>query len=167
MKIVVKDANIIFSLLDADLMDIVMELQHEIWTTDFVLSEIENGLQLKKIEDYISEGRIKLYSFNSAELEKITLLSANRSLSVTDCSVFLASEIKSAALITGDKTLRNFAESNGVEVRGLLWIFDELIKYRIIEPDCAIQKLIFISQSSMRLPTNEVESRRIKWSSLN
>gem|GEM_PF-6577439 len=52
-------------------MNVVMELNYEIRTTDFVLSEIEHVTQLKKIEDYISDGRIKLYSFSNAELEKI------------------------------------------------------------------------------------------------
>ncbi|MDP4173817.1 MAG: hypothetical protein Q8933_07610 [Bacteroidota bacterium] len=48
MKIIVKDANIIFSLLDSELMDACLKLDYEVWTSDFVINEIENTGQKRK-----------------------------------------------------------------------------------------------------------------------
>lgn len=163
MKIIVKDANVIFSLLDSDLMDLCLKLDYEVWTSDFVINEIEDTGQKKKIGKYIRNNKINVYAYSGEEVAEIFELSKNRSLSDADCSVFLLTKIKRGILVSSDKALRTFAVSNGIEVRGIIWIIDELVKNKIIDPVIAAEKLEFIATKSMWLPAIEVESRINKW----
>ncbi|MDP4196393.1 MAG: hypothetical protein Q8940_15155 [Bacteroidota bacterium] len=163
MKIIVKDANIIFSLLDSELMDACLKLDYEVWTSDFVINEIENTGQKRKIGKHIRSKKINVYTYSGEEVAEIYELSENRSLSDADCSVFLLTKIKNGILVSSDKALRTFAVKNGIEVKGIIWIIDELVKYKIIDPTVAAEKLEFIAKKSMWLPANEVESRINKW----
>ncbi|MCZ7620159.1 MAG: hypothetical protein M5U32_18315 [Myxococcota bacterium] len=51
----------------------------------------------------------------------------NRHPQLNDCfALALAEDIDDCVLLTGDGALRRVAEENGVEVRGVLWIIDQL-----------------------------------------
>ncbi|MCU7491517.1 MAG: hypothetical protein ACM3UR_11265 [Bacteroidota bacterium] len=167
MRIIVKDANIIFSLLDSELMDLCLKLDYEFWTSDFVINEIEDTGQKRKIGKYVKDKRINIYSYNGEEVAQIFELSENRSLSDADCSVFLLTQIKNGILLSSDRALRAFATRNGIEVKGMIWILDELVKNKIMDPSAAAEKLEFIAENSMWLPASEVESRINRWKGMS
>jgi predicted nucleic acid-binding protein len=57
----------------------------------------------------------------------------HRRLKLNDCfALTLAEDIKGSLLLTGDGLLRRIAESNGIEVRGVLWVIDELEAHGIV-----------------------------------
>lgn len=85
-------------------------------------------------------------------------------LSVTDCAVCYYARKHSATILTGDKRLRKYAESGNVEVRGVLFIFDELVSQSIIDAGIAAQKLRELININVRLPKSEIEKRIKKWS---
>lgn len=167
MRIIVKDANIIFSLLDSELMDLCLKLDYEFWTSDFVINEIEDTGQKRKIGKYVKDKRINIYSYNGEEVAQIFELSENRSLSDADCSVFLLAQIKNGILLSSDRALRVLATRNGIEVKGMIWILDELVKNKIMDPSAAAEKLEFIAKNSMWLPASEVESRINRWKGMS
>ena len=56
-------------------------------------------------------------------------------LKLNDCfALTLAEEMGDCILLTGDGPLRRIAESNGIEVRGVLWVTDELEAHAIEPP---------------------------------
>lgn len=69
----------------------------------------------------------------------------------------------SGTLLTGDGKLRTRASKEGIEVRGILFIFDELLKQNLIGFQLALEKLQELSLINTRLPKSEIESRILLW----
>ncbi|MGN0731384.1 MAG: hypothetical protein ACI4MA_05665 [Treponema sp.] len=66
-------------------------------------------------------------------------------------------------LLTGDGKLRKSAEADNVKVSGILYIFDNLVEYGILEKADAANLLEKLMQINMRLPKGECEKRILKW----
>lgn len=97
-------------------------------------------------------------------LEEISVLQeANNGLSVNDCSVWYYSKQNNYSLITGDGLLRKCASRDGVDVKGIFFILDELIHNKIITPDTAAQKLELMIELGCRLPIKECSERLKNW----
>lgn len=166
MEIIVNDTNIFIDLQSIGLLRALCDLPYDVRTVDFVVNEIKDQEQADSLATLIGEGKIKVESFNIEELAEIieehTTVSGN--LSVPDCSVCYYARKHSATLLTGDRQLRRYAESNNVTVRGVLFIFDELVAQNLIEAGIAAQKLKELTNINVRLPKSEIEKRIKKWS---
>lgn len=66
-------------------------------------------------------------------------------------------------LLTGDRKLRNSAVNEGVEVRGIIYVFDELVANGIMTPSSAAEKLALLKSINPRLPESEIEKRLKQW----
>ena len=166
MEIIVNDTNIFIDLQSIGLLRALCDLPYDVGTVDFVVNEIKDLTQAESLATLVREGKIKVESFNIEELAEIieehSTVSGN--LSVPDCSVCYYARKHSATLLTGDRQLRRYAESNNVTVRGVLFIFDELVAQNIIEAGIAAQKLKELTNINVRLPKSEIEKRIKKWS---
>jgi len=166
MKFVVNDTNIFFDLIYVELLDAFFQLEHTVYTTDFIISEIEEPEQLEIITKFIEDERLFIGTLNPEALEEISALQeANKGLSVHDCSVWFYSKQNNFSLITGDGLLRKCALKDGVDVKGILFILDELVNNELITPDTAAKKLQLLIKCGSRLPHNECETRLKKWRS--
>jgi len=57
----------------------------------------------------------------------------HRPLKLNDCfALALAESVEESILLTGDGTLRRVAETHAVEVRGVLWVIDELERNGVV-----------------------------------
>lgn len=166
MEIIVNDTNIFIDLQSIGLLRALCDLPYDVRTVDFVVNEIKDRAQAESLATLVREGKIKVESFNIDELAEIieehSAISGN--LSVPDCSVCYYARKHSATLLTGDRQLRRYAEGNNVTVRGVLFIFDELVAQNIIEAGIAAQKLRELTNINVRLPKSEIEKRIKKWS---
>ncbi len=160
MKIIVNDANILFDLLDIDLIDEFCRLPFEKMITEAVLGEFDDQT-LQSYQKTFESGQIEIYPLNADQLEKVVLLKNTYSaaLSFPDCScLFLAKEL-SAILLTGDKPLRKTAREEKIRVHGSLWVMDQLVKENIIDHKKAFEKLTLLMKVNKRLPIPECEKR--------
>lgn len=69
-------------------------------------------------------------------------------------------------LLTGDKRLRTVAAEEGVQVRGTIWVFDELLREDIISTDqyvAFMEELLKFNGQGIRLPISELEARISKY----
>ncbi len=66
-------------------------------------------------------------------------------------------------LLTGDLHLRKAATAEKVVVHGTLWLLDQLVKYKILEPIEAIGALAAMRKNNSRLPRIECEKRIKCW----
>ena len=84
-------------------------------------------------------------------------------LKLNDCfALTLAEEIGDCILLTGDGPLRRIAEGNGIEVRGVLWVMDELEAHDIVAVASLHAALrLFHDADLVFLPPEEV-LRRIR-----
>lgn len=166
MEIIVNDTNIFIDLHSIGLLRALCDLPYDVRTVDFVVNEIKDPTQFEYLTALVTEGKIKVETFNIEELAEIiaehSIVPGN--LSIPDCSVCYYARKHSATLLTGDRQLRKYAENSNVAVRGVLFIFDELVARNIIESGIAAQKLRELTNINVRLPKSEIEKRIKKWS---
>lgn len=162
MIIVVNDANIIFDVIEINLTEFFFQLDYKFLITDFVYKEIEKAEQIMLLEEYIQNKSLDIYEID--DINKIYGKNLkNQTLSAEDCSVLIAAEEEKAIILTGDKALRQIAEKDGIEVHGILWVFDRLVDNEIILDDLAIDKLTNLMEINNRLPIDECQKRIKKW----
>lgn len=165
MEFVVNDTNIFFDLIHADLLDIFFQLDIQVFTTDLIVSEIEDPVQLNLVQRFINEGTLTVATHSFDELVQLNdLKNTNSGLSIQDCSVWYYSKQNNYTLLSGDGLLRKIASQNGVMVKGLLYIFDQLVELNIIAPGTAADKLEhLIVDLGTRLPKAECDKRIERW----
>ena len=166
-KIVVNDTNVFIDLLDVGLLDKFFLLPWEIHTTDFVMWELLREGQKETVEAYKHDGKLHVAEFDFDELMVINSLhkrfKESTNVSVPDCSVWYYAKQNNYTLLTGDRKLRNSAMNDGVEVRGIIHVFDELVETGTIPSDIAAEKLALLKELNPRLPQTEIEKRLKMW----
>lgn len=96
------------------------------------------------------------------EVRKLHKLHESKTnVSLTDCSVWYYARKHNYELLTGDRKLRNYSLNDGVEVHGILYVFDALVSGNVIASEIAVQKLELLQKSNTRLPKDEI-TRRLK-----
>ena len=136
MEIIVNDTNIFIDLHSIGLLDCLCELPYEIRTVDFVMAEI-------------------------SEPRQHSAVSGN--LSIPDCSVCYYARKHGITLLTGDRQLRKYAEAEKLTVRGILFVFDELVAYSVVSSEVAAAKLKELYSINVRLPKSEIQRRIDLW----
>lgn len=164
MQIVVNDTNLFIDLIHAELIDLFFQLPFEVHTTDFVVDEIEDPEQEVIILNLIETERLYVAGLASEEVEEILLLQfTDIRLSIPDCSVWYYSKKNNYILMTGDNLLRKTASNDHITVRGMLFVFDELIRCELISPTEASVKLQFLLDTGSRLPKDDCKDRFEQW----
>ncbi len=166
-KIVVNDTNVFIDLLYVGLLDKFFRLPWEIHTTDLVMLELVKEGQKETVEVYETMGFLNVAKFDFDEVLEINKLlkrfESKTNVSLTDCSVWYYAKQNSYALLTGDRKLRNSALSEGVEVHGIIYVFDALVESKIIPVSMAHERLELLKEHNPRLPQNEIDKRLKLW----
>jgi rRNA-processing protein FCF1 len=165
MEIVVNDTNILIDLYSIDLLEAFFRLPITVHTVDFVINEIKEESQLDCIREYIRRGLLYVHRFSVQELENIVELhrGASGNVSLTDCSVWYYAKCNNYVLLTGDRQLRARAIGTNVAVKGIIYVFDELVEKRIITPSFAAVKLEELFFKNQRLPKRIIQERIESW----
>ncbi|MCF0197630.1 MAG: hypothetical protein HUK03_10480 [Bacteroidaceae bacterium] len=164
-KIVISDTNILIDLVDVGLIDVFFTLPLEIHTTTYILQEVLRLEQRTAIEKHIALGNLHVTSLEGEAFIDLLLLynEAGSNLSVKDCSVWLFASQMKGALLTGDANLRRKAAQNGIEVHGILYIFDQMVEHNVLSASLARSALSFLAVHNERLPKVEIEKRLELW----
>lgn len=108
------------------------------------------------------------YGLISLELTEIEfylsfeLITKHPQLSRYDALALSIAKTRDFILLTGDKRLRTAASEEGVQVRGTIWIFDELLRENVLtdsEYVGFLKELLKYNNREIRLPASEIESR--------
>jgi len=164
MRVVINDANILIDLAKLELLDVFSQLNFELHSTDFVLAEL-NKSQRVLIDKLILDNVLNIIKtediddFNGIS----SLLERTNGLSFEDCSVWYYSKKMNGILLTGDGKLRKQARKDEIVVKGIIYIFDELLAQGLISYAIAILRMKQLIQLNMRLPEAEIEKRLIEW----
>jgi predicted nucleic acid-binding protein len=161
--IAVQDANILIDLIKTGLFDHCLALPFSFTTTNIIMDELIEE-QAAVIEPHINSGKFSVIKITADELGEIMLLSEeNTSLSEQDWSAFYYAQKKSSLLLTGDKRLRTIAESKGIIVCGILWVFDRLVENGVLSEEEACTNLKILKNINKRIPQTEYEKRIKNW----
>ncbi|MCD8435978.1 PIN domain-containing protein [Tenacibaculum dicentrarchi] len=164
MKIVINDANILIDLAKLDLLDVFSKLPFDLYTTDFVYEEL-NEEQRSPVSVLHQNGYLKIIETEEIiDFQNITeLLNSSSGLSFEDCSVWYYSQKLSGTLLTGDGKLRKQVTKQGIEVRGIIYILDELVRKNLLDFPIAIKKIKELFLLNNRLPRKEIDKRIEYW----
>lgn len=159
MKCVI-DANILIDLNNGGILAKLFALALDISTPDAVLDEmIEPD---RSTLQHMGLGMITL-SPNQL-LETARMHAEDARLSLGDCAALIAARDERVFLLTGDKRLRDMAETISLETHGVLWILDEIEAAELLnhaELAASLQKML---DQGARLPAHECEQRFLRWS---
>ncbi|MFV8368885.1 hypothetical protein [Flavobacterium sp. LB2R40] len=166
MRVIINDANILIDLVLLNLMNEFIQLEIELKTTDFVFEELNEDQKII-IEEFINSGKIELIITEKEEdfISIVTILDNSSGLSFEDCSVWHYAHKLDGILLSGDGRLRKQATANGILVKGILYVFDQLLLNNLISFDYAIEKLEQLYEINPRLPSNSKNERITSWSS--
>ena len=167
MKILVNDTNILIDLHSVGLLEEMCRLPYEIHTVDFVVAEIADADQRRIFDELVAQGGIFIDGFTADEVIEIVEehSSVSVNLSIPDCSVCYFARKHNVPMLTGDRRLRRYAEEQSIEVHGILFIFDELVKHDIISTSMAADRLEELFAINARLPKAEIRERINRWRS--
>ena len=165
MRIIINDANILIDLVHLNMMNNFIQLELDLKTTDFIFEEL-NDDQKEIINVYIESNQIELITTEEDEdFESIASILDNSSgLSFEDCSVWHYANKLNGILLSGDGKLRKQATANGVSVKGILYIFDQLLLKKLISFDYAMEKIEELYKINPRLPIDAKDERILNWS---
>ena len=156
----VTDANILFDADKGGILHEMFQLPIFFITSDFVASrELKNP----PLSSFEQEG-IHIEELSQNEIRMLDeIKSLNKNLSINDISVFILAKKRGITLLTGDDALKTYAESSGVQVHGILWILDELVRNEIISKRDASNALRRMLDHGCRLPQKECDDRFSCW----
>lgn len=157
VEIVIKDACILFDLLDLGLLSDFYRLKFIVITTPEVIAEIVDEEQLSEIQPYIDNGHLQIDQFGVFE-HILAIVESNPGLSLTDAAVLEVATRREAAILSSDKSLRNESVRRGITVKGLLWIIEELYKQEILSLEVTIEKLLLYPEVNKRAPKSEISN---------
>lgn len=165
-RICIIDANILLDFQAGDCIDLLFSLPFDFRTSDIVAYEVRRSFTRQEL-DLVG---LQIEELEGAQNETIyTMHQEHQELSVQDISVFLLAERRKAYLISGDGTLREFAESHSIECHGTIWLLENLIKMKIIshlDAAAALRKMLEEPCPPRWLPREECEKRIKKWESM-
>ena len=167
MDIVVNDTNILIDLYESGLLNICRNMNLEFHTLDMIMQEIENKDQQAGVQQLIDSGCLKVKSLSGEQLvlviEKINEYNGVCNLSPEDISVMVYAKEHGYRLLTGDKTLREKASLENVQVSGILYLTDLMINENLISPLKMAEALEKMLQSNKRLPRKLIIERIEKY----
>jgi len=157
VEVVIKDACIMFDLIDLGLLDGFYQLELIVMTTPGVIAEILDETQLKQVQVYIDNGRLQIDTSGTLEdLDQI--VEANPGLSFTDASVLDLATRHKATVLSSDQSLRKESQKRGLTVRGLLWIIEQLHLEQILAIEVMLEKLKLYQELNKWAPRSHIEA---------
>jgi len=165
MKVVVEDANVLLDLVNGGLLGLWLGVEFKNSTTHLVWEEVALTHQRQEVQPFIDSGLLTLDEIQPQSWEEIFHFSNSCGVSISDASVWFIAKSERAILLTGDSKLRKSAKAVGVEVRGVLWVLDELVVRGKILPSSATLALNKMIADGSFLPSEECRLRRSKWAS--
>ena len=159
MKSLILDSSVCIDLHHGGLLLVVLQLGYTAMIPDVILSELNDppGSEFEAL----GYGSVSL---SGEEVAEITFLQRQYpKLSVKDAFALRCSIKTSGTLLAGDHDLRIAATAENVEVHGVLWILDELVKSHLLRARDAKMALEQILANKARLPKYECETRLTTW----
>jgi predicted nucleic acid-binding protein len=128
------------------------------------LTELTDAEQKAAANGLVSRGVLIISDTAANEWSAAEKLARTWGVSIPDASVALLARKMDAVLMTGDGTLRRKALAEKMEVKGTLWVVDELVARDALSSSEALEALRKILESGSFLPQADCRTRIEKWS---
>lgn len=165
MILAVTDANIFIDLIYLEMLGYLFNLDIEIHTTLEVHDQL-NTNQKKIIQNFIQSKDLLVYSFSFEELSEIYSIDCPNGLELADRTIFYYAEKFNSVVLSGDVKLRKYCEKINIEVKGIIWVFDQLYEKRVLDSRILADKMEELIQFNSRLPLEICQERIEKWKTI-
>jgi len=154
MQLLISDANILIDLEEGFLVEQLFKLPYEFCIPDILFEEeleehhrhlIEKGLELRVLRSETMRYAMEL-------IRRYTKASRN------DCFALAQATQENCPLLTGDRDLRNAAESESVKVRGTIWLVEVMVRHNLINIVQAREAYARMQDAGRRLPWGIAEA---------
>lgn len=126
------------------------------------MGELTQNDERERIEKFVSAGLLKVITFE--RIEPILEMSIKRNgLKIADRSAMFVAIQQKAILLSGDGDLRKEALEKGIEVHGVIWMFETFVNCLLIPPTDAYIALTSMLSVGRRLPIEAIEFLAEKW----
>lgn len=148
------DSNILIDLVAGKILPGFFQLPLYLLTTRFVVDELhEPDGQL------ILNYGVTVCGLSTDEITEMRRLGAqHRRLSSADISAFILARRMQVTLLTGDSRVRALAHQHGINVRGSLWVLDEMVRLDVIAPLVASEALVRVLRGGGSLTRGRMQS---------
>jgi predicted nucleic acid-binding protein len=154
-QLLISDTNILIDLEEGELITALFRLPYHFQVPDILYAE--------ELEDQHSH--LLSMGLSQKELSPETLIYAQRVMqnisgpSRNDCFALALARQESCPLLTGDKALRSAAKNEAIDVRGTIWVVEELIHHQLITPEQAHHTYNLMKARGRRLPWEQAFKR--------
>lgn len=158
-NVLVSDTNIWIDLHRGGLLEIAFSLPYQFVTTDFAWRELRSppGADLEAM------GLLVQALSSEAVGAVFALRETLRNPSLADMSCFYLAATHRWTLLTGDMAIRKACEEENMDVRGTLWLMDQLFAHGLVPGYELSESLQSILNTGGRLPLAECQSRIANW----
>lgn len=158
MRIVVSDSSCLIDLRKASLLDAFVRLPYELLIPNTLFDgELVKFTAAQKRA--LVRGGLQVVDLpGESVLRAADVTRQLPRLSIHDGFAFvLAEQHTGCVLLSGDGALRTYAASCAIEVRGVLWVIDELHRHHLEPVETLLGALtLFAADDTVRLPAREI-----------
>ncbi|MEQ1792968.1 MAG: hypothetical protein ABL970_02155 [Nitrospira sp.] len=153
MRIIVSDSSCLIDLRKASLLKTFLRLPYEILIPNTLFEE--ELLKFTIEEKALLSGGLKVMDLPGENVLRAQHVVSNMpQLSIHDGFAFALAEMcPGCILLSGDGGLRTLAEEHDIEVRGVLWVMDEIYRNGLVGIENILTVLrLFVDDPTVRLP---------------
>jgi len=148
VQLLISDANILIDLEEGLLIEAMFTLPYQFAIPDILFVE-----ELEAEHEYLLEKGLFLSELSSETMcYAMELIPRYTRASRNDCFALALAAQEECTLLTGDKALRNAAESESVMVKGSLWLVEIMVRQGVINVEQARHAYLRMKESGRRLP---------------
>jgi hypothetical protein len=162
MILAITDANIFIDLIHLELLPYFFKLNLEFHTSFEVYNQLLEE-QAEQLDLYINNKQLKLHSSTDQEIVELQKMNFHKGLELADRTIFFHAKRLNSIVLSGDNLLRKFCLSQQLDVRGIIWLFDELLEKGVLDASTLAFKMEVLLKINSRLPMKECANRIEKW----
>ena len=155
LRLLISDANIIIDMEVGGLIDVMFRLPFEYATPESLFDQ-----ELRATYGNLVERGLQLETLTPKMIDRVQVLGRPyKGASSHDLEALVLAEYRDAPLLTGDKKLRQVCLEENIDVRGTLWLVDQLFQLELITVNEACTAYDRMAEDGSRLPWDEVEKQ--------
>lgn len=149
MLLLISDANILMDVEVGDLIAPMFSLGYQFTVPDILYYE-----ELEEQHAHLIDMGLQIRSLSAKSVERVQLLSQTYAKpGRIDLFALALAELERCPLLTGDAALRQAAEAEKIEVKGTIWLIEEMLR----------EQRITVAVARAALHKMRVNGRRLPW----
>ena len=162
MKVLVSDSSVLIEFSKRELLDKMFELEFQFAVPDLLFDEELIDLGEYSRQDLIGFGLLVEALDPDGVAMAISYQSRRPALSLVDCFALALANAQGYVLLTEDRTMRGFAESEGILHRDVLWVVDTMSAAGILSAAQVIAALAAMREDPRCPVPNQELARRLR-----